>query len=136
VTLTGAPLSGATSFLNMTVPDRSLGGPYFNGGYLGGWHVVSPGYFDTLRIPVVAGRVFGDREVSTTAPVVVINQRMARQFWPTESPIGHDVLIGEGAGPEFEETTPRQIIGVVGDVRHVGLEWEARPTACSAIPPT
>ena len=59
VTLTGAPLSGATSFLNMTVPGRSLGGPYFNGGYLGGWQVVSPGYFDTLRIPVVAGRVFG-----------------------------------------------------------------------------
>ena len=108
---------------------RSLGGPYFNGGYLGGWQVVSPGYFDTLRIPLVAGRVFTDREDSATAPVVVINQRMARQFWPNESALGHYVLIGEGAGPEFEETTPRQIIGVVGDVRHVGLEWDARPTA-------
>ena len=129
VTLTGAPLSGMTSFLNMTVPGRSLGGPYFNGGYLGGWQVVSPGYFDTFRIPLVAGRVFADREDSATAPVVVINQRMARQFWPTESPLGHYLLVGEGAGPEFEETTPRQIIGVVGDVRHVGLEWDARPAA-------
>jgi predicted permease len=128
-TLTSAPLSGATSFLNMTVPGRSLGGPYFNGGYLGGWQVVSPAYFDAYRIPIIAGRTFTDRDVASAAPVVVINQSMARQFWPDENPLGHHLRIGEGAGPEFEETTHRQVIGVVGDVRHVGLQWNARPAA-------
>ena len=54
---------------------------------------------------------------------------MARQFWPDENPLGQYLRIGEGAGQEFEETTPRQVVGVVGDVRHVGLEWQARPAA-------
>jgi predicted permease len=129
VTLTAAPLSGATSFLNMTVPGRSLGGPYFNGGYLGGWQVVSPGYFDVFRIPVVAGRTLAERDVESAAPVVVVNQSMARQLWPDENPIGQYLRIGEGAGSEFEDTTIRQVVGVVGDVRHVGLEWPARPAA-------
>jgi len=127
--LTGAPLSGVVSFLNVTVPGRSLGGPYFNGGYLSGWQVVSPGYFEALRIPLVAGRTFTAREDAAAAPVVVINERMARQFWPGESALGQYVRIGEGAGPEFEESRPRQIIGVVGDVRHVGLEFAPRPAA-------
>ena len=129
VTLTGAPLSGVTSFLNMTVPGRSLGGPSLNGGHLGGWQVVSPAYFDVFRIPVLAGRTLTERDVAPAAPVVVINQAMARQFWPDENPLGRYLRIGEGAGQEFEETTHRQVVGVVGDVRHVGLEWQARPTA-------
>jgi putative ABC transport system permease protein len=129
VTLTGAPLSGVTSFLNMTVPGRSLGGPYFNGGHLGGWQVVSPGYFDVFRIPVVSGRTLADRDVESATPVVVINEAMARQFWPDENALGQYLRIGEGAGHDFEEPTPRQVVGVVGDVRHVGLEWQARPAA-------
>jgi predicted permease len=128
-TVTGAPLSGITSFLNITIPGRRLDGPYFHGGYLGGWQVVSPRYFDVLDIAVVAGRTFTDADDRTQAPVVVINELMARQFWPGESPLGRYLLIGEGAGPEFEETTPRQIVGIAGDVRHVGLEWPPRPTA-------
>jgi hypothetical protein len=119
-----------------------LGGPYFRGGYLGGWQVVSPRYFEVLGISVIAGRIFADREDSTTEPVVVINQLLARQLWPdangvpatrvvrggVRSALGQYLLIGEGAGPDFEERIPRQVIGIVGDVRHVGLQWPARPT--------
>jgi predicted permease len=128
-TLTGAPLSGSLSFLNITIPGRSLDGPYYAGGYLGGWQVISPHYFDVFKIPVVAGRIFTERDRRGTPLVVIINQAMARQFWPTESPLDHHILIGQGAGPDYEETTPRQIVGVVGDVRHVGLQWDPRPTA-------
>ncbi len=128
-TLTGAPLSGLASFLNVTVPGRSLGGPYFRGGYLGSWQVISPRYFEVLGIPVIAGRAFTERDDRGMPLVVVINQILARQFWPHESPLGRSLLIGEGAGPDFEETAPRQIVGVVSDVRHVGLAFEPRPTA-------
>ena len=128
-TLTGAPLAGEMSFLNMTIPGRVLDGPYHGGGYLGGWHLVSPKYFDVLRIPLVAGRMFTERDDRGTLPVVIINAAMARQFWPHESAIGHQLLIGHGAGPDFEEAASRDIVGVVGDVRHVGLEWAPRPTA-------
>ena len=127
-TLTGAPLAGMASFLNLTVPGRSLGGPYFRGGYLGGWQVISPRYFEVLNIRVIAGRTFSERDARDSAPVVIINQAMSRQFWPDESPLGRAVLIGEGAGPDFEDPTPRQIVGVASDVRHVGLEFPPRPT--------
>ena len=132
-TLTGAPLSGGMSFLNITVPGRALGGSYFAGGFLGGWQVVSPAYFDVFRIPLVAGRVFDDRDRRPGEPVVVINQALARQFWADESPLGHYLLIGQGAGPEFEDSTPRRVIGVVGNVRHVGLQFNPGPTAYVAL---
>ena len=128
-TLTGAPLSGFLSFLNITIPGRSLDGPYYAGGYLGGWHLISPDYFNVLEIPLVSGRPFTARDDRGAPPVVIINQAMLRQFWPNESPIGHSILIGQGAGPDYEETTPRRIVGVVGDVRHVGLEFNPRLTA-------
>jgi predicted permease len=127
-TLTGAPLSGNQSFLNVTIPGRALG-PYYAGGYLSGWHLISPEYFDVFSIPLLAGRPFTDRDTRDSAPVVVVNQAMARQFWPDESTLGHHIRVGAGAGPDFEETTPRQIVGVVGNVRHVGLEFGPRPTA-------
>jgi putative ABC transport system permease protein len=128
-TLTGAPLSGVMSFLNITVPGRLLDGPYFAGGYLGGWHLITPRYFDALGIPLVAGRRFTEQDQPGAAPVVIINQAMAKQLWPDTSPLGFHLLIGQGAGPDYEETTPRQVVGVVGNVRHVGLQFDARPTA-------
>jgi predicted permease len=135
-TLTGPPLSGAMSFLNITVPGRVLDGPYVGGGYLGGWHLISPRYFEAFRIPLVAGRTFTDRDRRGTAPVVIVNQALARQFWPDGSALNQNILIGLGAGPDYEETTPRQIVGVVGDVHHVGLQWAARPTAYVPLPQT
>src|SRR6185503_8648274 len=105
-TFTGTPLSGGMSFLNITVPGRSLGGPFVGGGHLGGWHLISPQYFAVFRIPLVAGRTLSERDVRGSLPVVVINHTMARQFWPNESPLGRQILIGQGAGPDFEETTP------------------------------
>jgi macrolide transport system ATP-binding/permease protein len=68
---------------------------------------VSPGYFDVLRIPFVMGRVWTESEATTA---VVINEALARQFWPGQSPIGRDILVGD---------TLRQVSGVARD-SHVG----------------
>jgi predicted lysophospholipase L1 biosynthesis ABC-type transport system permease subunit len=52
--------------------------------------------------------------------VVVINENMAKHYWPKEDPIGQAIVIGKGLGPQFEEA-PRQIVGIVGNVREAGL---------------
>jgi predicted permease len=82
---------------------------------------VSPGYFDIFKVPLLRGRVFTDQDAGG-APVVVINQAMAKQFWPNGDPIGERVTAGRGvvvAGMDLEDST-RQIIGIVGDIRDNG----------------
>jgi predicted permease len=60
------------------------------------YSIVSPGYFDTLRIPLLAGREFTDRDDQTTPGVALINETMARRFWPGQDPIGRKFHIWRG----------------------------------------
>jgi predicted permease len=83
------------------------------------WCFVSPHYFDTLRIPLRAGRLFRQQEPPHT---VVISQAMARKFWPSQNAVGRSILIGSGLGPKLDQG-PTEIIGVVGDV-HYWLDSE------------
>ena len=87
-----------------------------NAGYL----VATPGYFRTLRIPLVAGRTFDERDTDKSPMVVVVNETMARKFWPGESPVGRRITIWR------DEKFPREIVGVVGDTRS-SLETPAGP---------
>src|SRR5262249_37370460 len=64
-----------------------------------------------------------ETDVANSTRVVVINQSMAKQYWPKEDPIGQVITIGKGLGPQFDDP-PRQIIGIVGDVRETGLQAE------------
>ncbi|HYM13166.1 MAG TPA: ABC transporter permease [Bryobacterales bacterium] len=89
------------------------------------WRFVGPHYFDAFRIPLRHGRVFDDRDSSKAAPVVVINEAMAKKYWPQQDPLGARITIGKGLGPEFDDP-PRQIIGIVGDVREGGLSRPPR----------
>src|SRR5439155_207176 len=82
----------------------------------GGWITVSPGYFDVFRIPLIRGRVFTDRDEAAAPPVVVISESLAREYWPAGDPLNDRLLVGQGMGPQFVEA-PRQIVGIVGDVR-------------------
>jgi len=91
------------------------------------WRFVSAEYFRALGIPIVRGRAFTERDAAGTAPVVAINAEMAKKFWPNQDPIGQQITIGRGLGPEFEDPT-RQIVAVVGDVRENGLDQPAPPT--------
>ncbi len=79
----------------------------------------SPGYFQTMRIPVVKGRDFSERDTANTPFVVVINETMARKYWPGEDPIGKRLL------DPRNRTPPAEVIGVVGDVKHFGLDDQA-----------
>ncbi len=117
------PLEGGFG-LPFIVVGRPLGNQPSTGG--AGWMSASPGYFDVFKIPILRGRDFTDQD-STGAPgVVLINQTMAKQFWPKENPVGQQIIIGKGVGPQFDEPA-RQIIGIVGDIRDGGLNRNPRP---------
>jgi predicted permease len=77
-------------------------------------HLVSPRYFNTLGIPIRAGRDFDERDSARVPHVAIINETFARQHFPGEDPIGRTLITGMGARPS-------QIIGVVADVRSTGL---------------
>ena len=91
-----------------------------------GWYTISSGYFDVFRIPILRGRDFSDRDSGGAGGVVIINQAMAKQFWPQGDPLSDQIVIGKGVGPAFKEG-PRQIIAVVGDVRDGALNQEPQP---------
>ena len=76
---------------------------------------ISPRYFDVLRIPIVRGRAFTDRDAMGATPVVMINQAMARRYWPGEETFAAPLQ----ASLQFPDvpTFTWQIIGIVADVR-------------------
>ncbi|HEX5234068.1 MAG TPA: ABC transporter permease [Silvibacterium sp.] len=116
------PLEGGFG-LPFTVVGRPVSQRSDNGA---GWMSASPGYFDVFKIPILRGRDFTIRD-STGAPgVVLINETMAKQYWPKDNPVGQQIVIGKGIGPQFEEPA-RQIIGVVGDIHDGGLNRNPRP---------
>ena len=121
VSLTGVPLAQGGA-LRADIPGRQA-----DRQYVANWDVVSTNYFDVFKIRLSHGRLFDDRDRRETAPVVVINETMARELWPTENPVGQRIVIGQGGGPAFEEHVPREIVGVVADVRQFSLSRPPRP---------
>jgi putative ABC transport system permease protein len=88
-------------------------------------HVVSADYFATIGVPLVRGRWFDARDRENAPGVMLINEAMARKFFPNENAIGrritHDLSIVPG------QPVSREIVGVIGDVRHFGLEQPTEP---------
>jgi predicted permease len=90
----------------------------------------SPGYFEIFGIPVLRGRPFDDGDVSGAAPVVIINEALARRHWPDGSdPLADRMVIGGGAANmvEYANEPARQIVGIVADVRSTDLASDAVP---------
>jgi putative ABC transport system permease protein len=79
----------------------------------------SPGYLETLGVPLVSGRLIDERDVRDAARVVVVNESLARWHWPDQDPIGQRISIGAGDGELMT------VIGVVGDMRQMGLDVPA-----------
>ena len=102
--------------------DQTLVGRYHGAAT---WRSISPGFFDALRIRLLRGRTFTDADDEQAAGAVIINQAMLRRFWQDvdANPIGDFITIGIGMGAGIEEP-PRQIVGVVADVRDAGLQME------------
>lgn len=84
--------------------------------------VVMPGYFDTLRIPLLSGRMFGEQK---GPPVIVIDQAFARKYFPREDPIGKHIRVE--MGDDVFEHPMREVVGVVGDIKSKGLTADAEP---------
>jgi len=116
------PLQGGLG-LPFVIEGRPLANGPFHGG--GGFNLISSAYFSAFKIPVVRGRAFTDQDTGAAPKVAIINQAMARQYWPTGDPLTDRITIAKGL-PELGDFT-RQIVGVVGDVRDGGLNREPRP---------
>lgn len=89
------------------------------------YRAVSPGYFETLGIPVLRGRGFDSQDGTDGAPVVIVNETLAERFWGTRDALGETVEIAKGLGAL--EDAPRRVIGVVADVRDVDLGSDPEP---------
>ncbi len=83
--------------------------------------IATPEYFRAMSIPLLKGRAFDSSDTKDSPPVVLINETMARHYWPTEDPIGKDITV------RFGKPKSRRIVGIVGDIRHWGLDSDARP---------
>jgi len=87
--------------------------------------VVTPGFFPALRVTLRQGRLLADQDGPNAPPVVVISETMARQNWPDQNPLGKHIQLGR---PESAQPF-RTIVGVVGDVQPIPLDYDPAPTA-------
>jgi putative ABC transport system permease protein len=127
----GVEVSASTCCLPMEggfgLPFSVVGRPVDKGQQVGaGWMDASAGYFEAFKIPILRGRDFTDDDVAGAPGVVIINESMAKKYWPKENPVGQQIIIGKGVGPEFDEPA-RQIIGVAGDIHSNGLGRDPFP---------
>jgi predicted permease len=87
-------------------------------------HYVSHGYFETMGIPLVQGRCFDGRDASAGTPSIIVDEVLAKRYWPDGSALGHRLAkYGEGSG---KQPVWRQIVGVVGHVKKYGLDGRVK----------
>jgi putative ABC transport system permease protein len=123
------PLQGGFG-LPFDIVGRPKGTDPSTGG--GGYFPVSWSYFDTFQVPILRGRNFTKHDDGAAPGVVIINAAMAKEFWPKGDPLLDQLQIGPNMGPVFKEP-PRQIIGVVGNMRDGGLDQDPSPTMYTPI---
>jgi putative ABC transport system permease protein len=75
----------------------------------------SPGYFDVFKIPILRGRKFTERDAAGAPAVAIVNETMARQFWPNGDAIGARITLGSKSSSEDQK--PLEVVGVAGNVR-------------------
>ena len=129
-TVSPIPLIGASA-ADFYIEGRASAAP--NQGYNTNIHLCSPDYFRTMKIPLLKGRYFDERDVAQSQSVVIINETFASGLWPDEEAVGKRVSFSGPDGPWSI------IVGVVGDTRHLRLDAEAglemyRPYSQTAIP--
>ena len=90
------------------------------------WTEVSAGYFNVFRIPIVRGRTINEHDVAGSTPVMLINQALARQYFPKQDPVGELIEIGRADGPQLTDRV-RVVVGVVADTHTEGLGRAPQP---------
>ena len=107
------PLTGGNSSRSFTLPGS-------NKSHDADLRIATADYFRAMSIPILRGRGFTEQDTSSQQRVIVINQAFAKAIFPNEDPVGKYIVQGP-------ETTQLQIVGVVGDVRHLRLETSPNP---------
>ncbi|HYJ85765.1 MAG TPA: ABC transporter permease [Pyrinomonadaceae bacterium] len=92
---------------------------------------VGPAYFQTMKIPLVRGRDLSDRDGDNSPRVIVIDQALQRRYFGNQEPLGKHVLIDMGDG---NPASDYEVVGIVEDVKHMGLTDESTPTLYGPIP--
>jgi predicted permease len=118
-TVNHKPLSGFdiilyTSIENNGPPDRKKDKPL-------GVGAISPDYFRTLKIPLLSGRTYDDRDNADSAKVAIVNQAFVRRYYPNSEPLGKHLGVG------CKDSPCRTIVGVVGNIRQESLTDEVTP---------
>jgi macrolide transport system ATP-binding/permease protein len=101
---------------------RVLGHPFHGEHNDAPQRAVSVDYFKTIQAKLIHGRFFSEADTASSAQVVIINQTLAKQFFPNEDPIGKSI-----GNTDLDPKSMRQIVGVVDDIREGGLDQEIRP---------
>jgi putative ABC transport system permease protein len=120
----GLPLQGAFG-MPFDIVGRPKGSSPFTGG--AGYYSVSAGYFDAFKIPLLRGRTFTENDDASAPGVIIINEAMAKQYWPKGDPLRDHLQKAPGDKGPFAEPS-RQIIGIVGNTRDGGLNRNPFPT--------
>jgi putative ABC transport system permease protein len=110
---TGLPMAGGGAAIHFNRSAQPPSGP--DDYTMTGFRAVTPGYLNTLQVPLVAGRFLEEGDHDRAPRVVVINESMARQFFPDLNPVGQYISLGTEPTPGLP---PMEVVGVVGDVRH------------------
>jgi predicted permease len=114
------PLSGTNSSGSFSIEGRQV--PPNQSPPHGDRWAATAGYFETMKIPLIRGRFFSERDVADAPGVTIIDETMARKYWPNEDPLGKRIAFeGTRDNPRW-----REIIGIVGHVKHKDLEGESR----------
>ena len=113
------PLMGSNLGASLLIEGQHLqtAGPYVE------YRRATPNYFAVMGIPLLAGRYFDDHDTDRTHAVCVVSETTARRFWHGASPLGRRIKLG----PEPETSPWITVVGIVGDVRHFGLDVEPPP---------
>jgi len=115
------PLAGINDTGSVRIDERAL--KPGEGPQMANRPHVSAGYFETMGISLLQGRLFDSRDRADSAPVAIVSELAARRFWPSESPIGKHVSINSAAGKRVW----REVVGVVRSTRHFGPEEQLKP---------
>ena len=125
----GVELSSATAtnpfrqwgYVNDVTPEEQAATAPPSGLLQAGWRSVTPGFFDTLRVPILSGRTFTDADREGAPGVVIVSASLAARLWPGQPAVGHRLYWGGVDGDT------REVVGVVGDIRDVKLDAPVTP---------
>jgi len=117
---TTLPLTGSDASTFFTIEKRPTSSPQNRP--LANFILISPDFFNAMKIPLIRGRTLTAQDTDQSPPIAIINEAMAKSFWPNDDPIGQRLAMSLEGGK-----IQREIVGIVGDVRSASLGTDPKP---------